>query len=320
MVQMERIYLLHKLFSTHRYGLSIEQMAEELQCAVITVRRDVQFLRDTLGAPLVLELDPQPRWRYVQKEGDPPFQLPGIWLDADELFALLLALQLIGERASRGLGMLLGPLRLRLEKMLGAKVERLNRLCVLRVQARDSQQPVFRLVVQALLEAQMLEFTYRARGSGKEQRWRVSPQRVFHHKGNWFLDASDAKKRNKVFCFSIDRLRQFKLTDDASTDVPLGDLQELRGPGYGILSGPSVQEAVIVFSVELADWIGDEEWHRNERKRTLPDGRLELIVPYAKSRELLMDVMRYGSGAEVVGPPALREEMAAWAKGLAAVY
>ena len=41
----------------------------------------------------------------------------------------------------------------------------------------------------------------------------------------------------------------------------------------------------------------------------MSDGRFELKVPYANVRELLMDVLRYGPDAEIVGPVALREQM-----------
>jgi len=41
----------------------------------------------------------------------------------------------------------------------------------------------------------------------------------------------------------------------------------------------------------------------------LPDGRYELRVPYSNSRELLMDVLKYGPDAEIVAPIPLREEM-----------
>lgn len=320
MGQIERIYLLHQLFSTHRHGLAMERLAEELQTPVITIRRDLLFLRDTLGAPLVLEGDPSPKWRYVHGENDAPFQLPGVWLDADELFALLLALQLIEDRGGRGLSKLLGPLQQRLEKLLGHKVQRLGRLCVLRVQARRANQLVFRLVVQALLDARKIEFDYWARGSGKDQHWRVSPQRMLHHREHWYLDASDRKKGGKVFRFSIDRIRKLVVTEDETQDIPLDQLEDPKGPGYGIMAGPIVDEAVLVFSAEVAPWVGDEEWHPKQRKRELPGGRLELIVPYSRSRELLMDVMRYGPDAEVIGPPALREEMAELTARLAGVY
>ncbi len=66
--------------------------------------------------------------------------------------------------------------------------------------------------------------------------------------------------------------------------------------------------ATIVFSAKAARWVADEHWHSKQEGRFLPDGRYELKVPYSQSRELLMDVLRYGADAEVVAPPALREQ------------
>ncbi len=42
--------------------------------------------------------------------------------------------------------------------------------------------------------------------------------------------------------------------------------------------------------------------------RFLADGRYELKVPYSVSRELLMDVLHYGSDAEIIEPTVLREQ------------
>ena len=53
-----------------------------------------------------------------------------------------------------------------------------------------------------------------------------------------------------------------------------------------------------LFDTPVAGWTDD-----------LPDGRYELKLPYSNSRELLMDVLRYGADAEVVAPVSLREEM-----------
>jgi predicted DNA-binding transcriptional regulator YafY len=72
-----------------------------------------------------------------------------------------------------------------------------------------------------------------------------------------------------------------------------------------------VGTAVIHFTPHAARWIADEIWHPAQRQRTLPDGTLELTVPYANPRELLMDVQRHGADAEVIGPPELREQMRA---------
>ncbi|MEO7936341.1 MAG: WYL domain-containing protein, partial [Dokdonella sp.] len=56
-------------------------------------------------------------------------------------------------------------------------------------------------------------------------------------------------------------------------------------------------------------WVADEHWHSQQEGHWLSDGRYELKVPYSNSRELLMDVLKYGPDAEVVSPVSLREEM-----------
>ena len=43
-----------------------------------------------------------------------------------------------------------------------------------------------------------------------------------------------------------------------------------------------------------------------QRVRRLEDGRLELMLPYDKPTELVMDILRYGAEVEVIGNPALR--------------
>ena len=55
--------------------------------------------------------------------------------------------------------------------------------------------------------------------------------------------------------------------------------------------------------------MADEHWHSQQQGRLLPDGRYELKVPYSAPRELLMDVLHYGSDAEIVEPPVLREQI-----------
>ena len=66
---------------------------------------------------------------------------------------------------------------------------------------------------------------------------------------------------------------------------------------------------MVRFSAHAARWVADEHWHSQQQGLWLADGRYELKVPYSNSRELLMDVLKYGPDAEVVSPVSLREEM-----------
>ena len=61
-------------------------------------------------------------------------------------------------------------------------------------------------------------------------------------------------------------------------------------------------------SPHASRWFADEHWHSQQQGQFLIDGRYELKVPYSNSKELLMDVLKYGPDAEVVEPPSLRNE------------
>ncbi len=332
MDRTERITLLHGLLAHNRYGLSTERLMQEARCSRATLYRDLGFMRDTLGAPVEHEEDPSSKWRYVGGADD--FQLPGVWLTADELHALTLAQQML-QRSGGLLGKALGPLQPRIQKLLGDKARRLGRLRVLRAQARPCDPNIFRTVTDAVLEGRQLRFNYQARSTAKKSARRVSPQRLVHHRDNWYLDAcsepvrEDAQPGPKQVAgvragarlaaqapvltqlrrFALDRITKPELCAEASIDIAEDELDSLQEAGYGVFAGPAVATAIIHFTPDAARWITDEIWHPAQQKRLTADGTLELTVPYAHPRELLMDVLRYGADAEVIGPPELREQV-----------
>ena len=307
MERTERIALLHGLFSRNRYGLSNEQLMKAAQCSRATLYRDLGFMREVLAAPLEHEGDPARIWRYVSADAR-AFELPGIWLSADELYALMLANEVLQRSDGGLLGQALGPLQPRVHKLLGDKARRLDRLRVLRTQARRVHPNTFRLVTEALLDGRQLRFAYHSRSSGQDSEREVSPQRITHHRDNWYLDAWDPTHQS-LRRYALDRIRRPQLLPAAALDIPLSELDTRQEAGYGIFAGQVAGTAVIKFSPHAARWIADEVWHPKQRQRLLPDASLELTIPYANPRELLMDVQRYGADAEVLSPPELRAEL-----------
>jgi predicted DNA-binding transcriptional regulator YafY len=135
----------------------------------------------------------------------------------------------------------------------------------------------------------------------------VSPQRITHYRDNWYLDAWD-HEREGLRSFSVDRIAQARGLDQPAIDVDESELDRHLGGGYGIFSGAPKGVATILFSAKAARWVADEHWHSQQQGRYLPDGRYELKVPYSAPRELLMDVLHYGSDAEITEPQSLREQ------------
>jgi predicted DNA-binding transcriptional regulator YafY len=168
-------------------------------------------------------------------------------------------------------------------------------------------EQAFRAVCSSVLERKQLTFDYRARSTDEKTRRTVSPQRITHYRDNWYLDAWD-HDREALRSFSVDRISSARVLDAPARDIDDAQLDEHLSGSYGIFSGTPKGWATIVFSAKSARWVADEHWHSQQQGRFLADGRYELKVPYSAARELLMDVLHYGSDAEVVEPPALREQ------------
>jgi predicted DNA-binding transcriptional regulator YafY len=311
MDRYERILTLHRLLKAARYPVPLPRLLNELECSRATLYRDVAFLRDALGAPIEGAGGEQAAFRYAVGEGE-RFELPGLWLTSDELAALLALNELISRSGPGVLAGALAPFKSRIEGLLADKASGkalpVERIRVITWGERKLDQQVFRIVAGAVLERRQLRFSYRARTTNADSQRRVSPQRLTHYRDNWYLDVWD-HDREALRSFAVDRIADPHAQEAPAIDVPEADLNELLASSYGIFAGVPKAWATIRFSPHAARWVADEHWHSQQKGEWLPDGRYELKVPYAKSRELLMDVLKYGPDAEIVAPLPLREEM-----------
>ena len=230
---------------------------------------------------------------------------------AHQLHALLAAQQLLSRSGGGVLSSALAPLQSRIEKLLtehaSGKQWPMERVRVIPHRTRRLDEHAFRAVCSAVLERKRLAFEYRARSTDEKTRRTVSPQRITHYRDNWYLDAWD-HEREGLRSFSVDRVAQARCLEEAAIDVDEGELDRHLGGSYGIFSGEPKGVATILFSAKAARWVADEHWHSQQQGRHLADGRYELKVPYSAARELLMDVLHYGSDAEILEPQSLREQ------------
>ena len=311
MDRYERIIALHRVLQAARRPVTVARLQDELGCSRATVYRDLAFLRDGLMAPLIG--DGEAGFSYDRNEAE-RFELPGLWLNSEELHALLAAQQLLSRSSGGMLSSALAPLQSRVEKLLdahsGCKTWPLQRVRVIPHRGRRMDEAAFRIVASSVLERRKLAFDYRARSTDEKSRRTVSPQRLTHYRDNWYLDGWDEEKQG-LRSFSIDRISGARFADGVARDVGEDELNAHLAGSYGIFSGAPKGWATILFSAKAARWVADEHWHSQQQGRFLADGRYELKIPYSVPRELLMDVLHYGGDAEIVEPKTLREQMRA---------
>jgi len=201
------------------------------------------------------------------------------------------------------------PLLARLRTLLGSgehtadEIER--RIRILHLGSRAVQLPHFEHVANAVLARKRLDIVYRSRGSDQTTSREISPQRLVHYRENWYVDAW-CHLRDGLRSFSVDAIQRARLLDTAAKTVPEQELDEVLASGYGIFSGRVTAWAKLRFTPERARWVGTEEWHPKQKGRYEKDGSYVLELPYADSRELVMDILRHGPEVEVLEPAELR--------------
>ena len=328
MAQTERLYKIKRLLDSGRC-VARATLLRELDVSAATLKRDIAHLRDRMNVPLAWDragagwrLDPAAQLPGAQ------YELPGLWLSAEEIHALLTMQHLLAHLDSGGLlRPHIEPLTARLNQMLahGAKAganagaEVARRIHVQTVGARKVHLPYFQAVGSALLRRQRLQINYHGRGRNLTQEREVSPQRLIHYRDNWYLDAWCHKARG-LRSFAVDAVRNAVVLDKSAINVAETELDEVLGAGYGIFAGRAVQWASLRFSAERARWVAAESWHPKQRGHFETDGSYTLELPYADPRELVMDILRHVPEVEVLAPMALRDEVnAKLAAGLARV-
>jgi predicted DNA-binding transcriptional regulator YafY len=302
MSQMERIYKLDRIFR-RKHPPSKHEILQTFEISVAQFKRDLDYMRERLGAPVTFD-GKAGGYRYDTSD----FNLPGLWFTEREVYSLLLMDTLLEQLQPGFVREQLGPFKQKLRALLvnpDRKTDRiLERMRVALAPQRPVEPDVFQAVCDATLRRKRLRIRYFSRSRGAESDRTVSPQRVVFYRGNWYLDAwcheKDAARR-----FAIDAVRLASVREEPAFEAAPGGEQ-----GYGIFSGPAEHTAILHFNPVAARWVAEEEWHQGQRASTLPDGGVQLEVPYGNAQELIMDILRHGPDVEVIGPPELREAVA----------
>jgi predicted DNA-binding transcriptional regulator YafY len=290
-------------------------LQESLGVSRATLKRDLEYLRTRLQAPIVWDRE-LGGYRFDAKTAaaEGRYGLPGLWFSAAEIHALLTMHHLLDNLDEGGLlTPHVKPLMARLSALLSASqhtaAEIQKRVRIVGSAKRPVTVVHFETVGSALLNRRRLRLTYRARGNGETSERDVSPQRLVHYRDNWYLDAW-CHLRNALRHFSVDAIERAEILPAAAYEVPADVLERRLESGYGIFSGADVAWAEVRFTPARARWVASETWHPQQAGWFDESGRYVLRIPFTDTRELTMDILKYGPDCEVLKPESLRAEVA----------
>lgn len=321
MDRTERFHLIDQMLCSQRV-VTRAQFLDALEVSPATFKRDLEYLRDRLAAPIVW--DPERRgYHYEAGAALEQFQLPGLWFNTSEIQALLSMDALLANLQPGVLSKHIEPLRSRIRMLLDdgdhSADEIARRIRVMPFAAKAYRSEFFQDLCQALLTRRCVDMTYYSRPSDSSSERRVSPQRLIYYRDNWYLDAW-CHLRKGLRSFAIDAITALQVSDEAAREVDESELNRELESGYGIFSGSATRLARLRFNAEIARWVSRETWHPQQVGEYDEAGFYLLSVPYSQDTELIMEVLKYADQVEVLEPLELRARVRERIAAMQALY
>ncbi len=308
MDRLEKTVILHRLLSRSKYCVPLDTILRELGCHTATFHRIRRFMILNLGAPIAFD-GKYKGYCYKPIEGR-RFELPGFWLTKDETEALLWLDHAVENMQEGFFHDLLEPVRNRFEPFLKAQKTSLNsvrdRIKILSIGSRNCDKEIFKTIASAVIRSKQLSITHRALKKNELQQRDISPQALVRYRDNWYVDAY-CHLRNGLRTFALNRIEQAEFAPGKFRKIPKEQMEPFYGDSYGIFTGAADKQAVVEFTGTAAREVSRENWHPKQKGQWIDENTYQLTIPYGHSRELVMDILRWGDEAEVVEPKGLRE-------------
>ena len=290
----EMVYIL-----LERDRITAAELAKRLEVSVRTVYRDAQALSEA-GVPIYAERG---------REGGlcilPSFKLSRALLSEEDRRVILSSLTAM-EQSGTGSRQTLQ----RLSSFLGAQPPDW-----IRIDLSDwsgQQDLLIETIKAAILERRLLQFDYYAESGAMTART-VCPLRLLFKGRAWYLQAY-CLKRNAARTFRLTRLKRAQIVSgEFPPEVVLPDEAVDDNSGY-----PPCVVIRVRIDARMAYRVYDD-FEEDQITRT-ESGDFVIDAAYPPGAWIASIILSYGEHAEVLSPPALREEVARKIKKLAEIY
>lgn len=313
MSDMERLHRIKYMIQA-RKSVPKQAFLDELEISDATFKRDLEYLRSRMNASIVYDRY-SGGYQFENPQDEEKTELPGLWFTEKEATALVLMQHLLSSLDQGGLiGPHIEPLTAIIDGILGQSEtttkELRKRIKVLGMGSRKNSIEHFSEIGAALLKRNRLDVTYYSKGKDELTQRIISPQRLIFYRENWYLDAY-CHLRKELRSFAVDGIRKAVLTNETADEVSEKQAQAHFAESYGIFSGKATQRAKLRFTPKHARWVATEKWHGQQVGSFDKEGYYHLEFDFNQDPELIMDILKHGSGVEVLGPASLKSKVKA---------
>jgi predicted DNA-binding transcriptional regulator YafY len=314
-----RLLKIHEEIQANRFP-NVTTLARLLDWSEKTIRRDLAYLRRTLGAPLAY-YRPRRGFHYTRTD----FQLPAIVVSEGELLGVFLGSQLLRQYRGTELGEHLARLFVKLADFLPNAVEvdfsDFQQTYSTRPAPAEPFEPsVLRALIKSIRERQRLEIVYYTAYRDLEQRRQIDPYGFQFVDGGVYVVAY-CHLREEILKFHPGRIRELSRTHETFERPADFDLTTYLDEGFRHLrgSGPA-QQVTLRFSPAIARYVQGRTWHPTQKTEPQADGSLLLRFAINHLLEVKRLALSFGPDCEILEPAELRAEIEADVRAMVARF
>jgi predicted DNA-binding transcriptional regulator YafY len=307
---LERIAALDRAVRAGEYPNSVS-LGLALEVSRRTVQRDIEFLRERLGAPLAF--DPRRNGYYYDK---PDFRLPPVNLTEGELVALFLAERVLqqyrGTPYAADLARAFRKISIGLSDRVTVDLGHLGEAHSFRTTAASGLEPgLFGDLEAAIRGRRRVAMAYYSASSDRETAREVDPYHLASVDGQWYL-IGHCHLRGEVRMFAPARIRSLSPTG-AIFDPPAGfRVDDYLAQSFAVLRGEDGEShrVRLRFTGEAVRYVRERTWHPSQTSELTPEGDLVVTLEVSHLREVERLALSWGAECIVIDPEELRERVA----------
>jgi len=290
---LPRIYRIEKEIASGKFPNS-DDLARLLETSISTISRDIEFMRDQLGAPI--EYDALNRGYYFTER---TFRLPASFTNAKDLLALCMARSIFSLYRDTPL---YDASRQLLESITtpittdGNNDWLESRITVPPIASAKVKSEIWDIIIEGLKGNRVITFDYKGTWDDEYKKRKVHPYQLLFDSGVWYLYGF-AEERKGARIFSISKMKNAQLTKDVFTLPKNYKYADFSGDSYfGVFIGQEKQRFVIEIYEDSISFAEERQWAADQ-KITEKDDHINIEFTSTQYYKVLRWVLSCGCNA-----------------------
>ncbi len=290
------------------YGVPYRKLADESGVDKRTIQRDLDDLRE-VGFSINEEVgDRGKKYFKLEKNNLPPLNFP-----TDEIIALTfiegIVSPLEGTPYKEAFQKTLNRIRTTLPEPMQAFLEKAGAAYYPHHRGQKAliSPEVLETAHRAIKERKICNITYHAITTGQTKTYPITPFRLLYYHNGYYLLCRNPNYAD-LLTLAAERIQDLEITSQTFEPPDDLDIENRIQQAFGITLEDPI-DVKIRFSAWQARYIKQRIWHPSEKIEELDTGEIILSFQAGGFYEIKSWILSHGADAEVLEPPALREEI-----------